>query len=351
MILVVWRIFVKFAGLLFSREQVIIEMYGSLQQLDTLSINFNRTGNWLLMLFMAIVMYGVALGLKPQFFLGVLNRPRSLFIGLLCQWIVLPMVTFLLCVLFHSLVPPMVAMGLILVASCPGGAVSNFMTSYSKGNAELSVLMSTITTLGAPIFTPINYAIWGGLYVKYMDASAGDVLRTLQVPPLQIALTVILIIGVPVLLGLVTVKFAPNASARLKVIMRYVSIVVFLSVAGIMFSQNILLFKEYIGYIFIIVFIHNLVGFGIGYSAATIGKTPVKDRRSVTLEVGIQNSGLGLLLLFNTGIFPPEVAKGGMVFVTAWWGVWHIVSGLILGTAFRFSGFDTANLSKYLHKK
>ena len=326
-------------------------MYESLQQLDTLSINFNRTGNWLLLLFMAVVMYGVALGLKPQFFRGVFNRPRSLFIGLVCQWLVLPFVTYLLCVLLHGLIPPLVAMGLILVASCPGGAVSNFMTSYSKGNAELSVLMSTITTLGAPIFTPINYAIWGGLYVKYMDASAGNVLRTLQVPPSQIALTVILIIGVPVLLGLITVKFAPNASAKLKELMRYLSIVVFLGVAAMMISQNIILFKEYIGYIFIIVFIHNLLGFGIGYSAATVGKTPVKDRRAVTLETGIQNSGLGLLLLFNTGIFPPDVAKGGMVFVTAWWGVWHIVSGLILGTVFRFSGFDTLSFSKFIRKK
>lgn len=326
-------------------------MYESLQQLDTLDINFNRTGNWLLLLFMAVVMYGVALGLKPQFFRGVFNRPRSLFIGLVCQWLVLPFVTFLMCVLLRGFIPPLVAMGLILVASCPGGAVSNFMTSYAKGNAELSVLMSTVTTLGAPIFTPINYAIWGGLYVKYMDSRAGEVLRTLQVPPLQIAMTVILIIGVPVLLGLITVKFAPNASAKLKELMRYLSIAVFIVVAAIMISQNIILFEEYIGYIFIIVLIHNLLGFGVGYTASTIGKTPVKDRRAVTLEIGTQNSGLGLLLLFNTGIFPPEVAKGGMVFVTAWWGVWHIVSGLILGTVFRFTGFDTGELSKFLHKK
>ena len=326
-------------------------MYDSLQQLDTLTINFNRTGNWLLMLFMAVVMYGVALGLKPQFFRGVFNRPRALFLGLACQWLIFPFVTFLLCVLFHSFVPPIVAMGLILVASCPGGAVSNFMTSYAKGNAELSVLMSTVTTLGAPIFTPINYAIWGGLYTKYMDASAGYVLRTLQVPPTQIALTVIVIIGIPVLLGLITVKFAPNASARLKDIMRYLSIVIFLCVAGMMMSQNFILFKENIGYVFIIVLIHNLVGFGVGYAASTVGKTPVKDRRAVTLETGIQNSGLGLLLLFNTGIFPPEIAKGGMAFVTAWWGVWHIISGLLLGTAFRFSAFDTIGLSNFLRKK
>ena len=326
-------------------------MYSSLQQLDTLTINLDRTGNGLLLLFMAFVMYGVALGLKPQFFRGVFNRPRALFIGLACQWLFLPFVTFLLCVLFHNLISPMVAMGLILVASCPGGAVSNFVTSVAKGNTELSVLMSSITTLGAPIFTPINYAVWGGLYAKYMDSSAGDVLRTLQVPPLQIAITVIGIIGIPVLFGLATVKFAPNASAKLKEIFRYLSIAVFIGVTVMMVSQNMILFKEYIGIVFIIVLVHNLVSLILGYSAATIGGVPVKDRRAVTIEVGIQNSGLGLILLFNTGIFPPESAKGGMVFVTAWWGVWHIVSGLLLGTLFRASGFDTLNLSKFIKKK
>lgn len=326
-------------------------MYSSLQQLDTLTINLDRTGNGLLLLFMAFVMYGVALGLKPQFFRGVFNRPRALFIGLACQWLFLPLVTFLLCVIFHNQISPMVAMGLILVASCPGGAVSNFVTSVAKGNTELSVLMSSITTLGAPIFTPMNYAVWGGLYAKYMDSSAGDVLRTLQVPPLQIAITVIGIIGVPVLFGLATVKFAPNASAKLKELFRYLSIAVFLGVAIMMVSQNIILFKEYIGIVFLIVLVHNLVSFILGYSAATIGGVPVKDRRAVTIEVGIQNSGLGLLLLFNTGIFPPEIAKGGMVFVTAWWGVWHIVSGLLLATVFRASGFDTLNLSKFMKKK
>lgn len=321
-------------------------MYQSLQDLDGLLVQFSQAGNSLLVLFMMFVMYGVALGLKPQSFRGVMNRPQSLFLGLACQWVVLPMITFLLCMLFHNVISPMVAMGLILVASCPGGSVSNFMTSLSKGNTELSVLMSAITTLGAPIFTPINYAIWGGLYVKYMEPAAGSVLRTLQVPPMQIAVTVVLIMGVPILLGLITVRFAPKASVWLKEVFRYLSIIAFINIVAMMISQNLMMFKEYIGVIFIIVFIHNLTGLGIGYCASTIAHIPVKDRRAVTLETGIQNSGLGLLLLFNTNIFPPEIAKGGMVFVVAWWGVWHIVSGLIAGSLFRFTGFDARGLLK-----
>ena len=322
-------------------------MYGDLlQQLDAETISFSQTGTRLLGVFMAVVMYGVALGLKPNFFKGVFNRPRSMFIGLVCQWIVLPLFTFILCASLHSLLSPTVAMGLILVASCPGGAVSNFMSSYSKGNSELSVLMSTITTLGAPIFTPINYAIWGGLYVKYFDLAARSMLQPLQISPLHVSLTVIIIVGIPVLLGFLTVRFAPRVADRLKEVMRYVSIAIFIGIVAMMLSQNYTSFRKYIGIIFIIVLVHNLIGLGIGYTASTIGHVPVKDRRSLTLEVGIQNSGLGLMLLFNPNIFPPEIAMGGMVFVTAWWGIWHIISGLGVSALFRYTGFDSICLSK-----
>ena len=222
-------------------------MYGDLlQQLDAETISFSQTGTRLLGVFMAVVMYGVALGLKPHFFKGVFNRPRSMFIGLVCQWIILPLFTFILCASLHNLLSPTVAMGLILVASCPGGAVSNFMSSYSKGNSELSVLMSTITTLGAPIFTPINYAIWGGLYVKYFDLTARNMLQPLQISPLHVSLTVIMIVGIPVLLGFLTVRFAPKAADRLKEIMRYVSIAVFLGIVVMMLSQNYSSFRKYI---------------------------------------------------------------------------------------------------------
>lgn len=317
-----------------------------LQQLDTETISFNQTGTRLLGLFMVFVMYGVALGLKPHFFRGVLNRPRSLFIGLVCQWVVLPFFTFLLCAVLHNILSATVAMGLILVAACPGGAVSNFMTSFSKGNTELSVIMNAITTMGAPIFTPINYAIWGGLYVKYFDAAAGSVLRTLQVSPLLVSYTVIIIIGIPILLGLLTVRFAPKVTDRLKEIMRYASIAIFIGIVVMMLSQNFNFFGKYIGIVFVLVLAHNFCGLLIGYVGATIGSVPVKDRRAVTLGVGIQNSGLGLILLFNTNIFPPEIIKGGMVFVTAWWGIWHIISGLLVSGIFRFTSFDSVGLSK-----
>lgn len=313
-------------------------MYEHLLQLDTLNMNFNQFGAKLIGLFLALVMYGVALGMKPHFFKTIFYKPRSLFIGLLCQWLILPVATFLLVLLTRNILTPMVAMGLLMVASCPGGAVSNFMASHAKGNPELSVTMTTITTLAAPIFTPLNFAIWGGLYVKYFASSASSVLRTLAIPTEQLFITVVGIIGIPVLLGLLTTRYAPALSTKLKVLMRYLSIACFVAIVSILVADNLQLFTKYIKYVFIIVLFHNLIALLIGYVASTAGKISVKDRRSVTLETGIQNSALGLLLLSNPNVFPTELANGGMAFVVAWWGVWHIISGLILSTCFRRAG-------------
>ncbi|MBQ2458602.1 MAG: bile acid:sodium symporter, partial [Bacteroidaceae bacterium] len=136
-------------------------MYEELLNLDPVKINFNRAGMELLNIALAIVMYGVALGIKPGTFIKVFRHPKSIFIGVFGQWVILPALTFLLIILFHKFITPMVAMGMILVASCPGGNISNFITSISKGNRELSVSMSAVTTMAAIVTTPANFAIWG----------------------------------------------------------------------------------------------------------------------------------------------------------------------------------------------
>ena len=102
----------------------------------------------------------------------------------------------------------------------------------------------------------------------------------------------------------------------------------FLLIIVMAFSNNFDIFLKYIQWIFIIVLIHNGVALLTGFSFASLLRVDRKERRAITIETGIQNSGLGLALLFNPKIFPPEIAIGGMLFITAWWGIWHIVSGL-----------------------
>lgn len=130
--------------------------------------------------------------------------------------------------------------------------------------------------------------------------------------------------------------------------MQYLSVAFFAIMIVLTFGNNIDAFMKCIRYIFLIVMVHNLLALGIGFSMGTICKTPYKDRRTLTIETGIQNSGLGLVLLFNPAIFNPEVwaNNGGMVVITAWWGVWHIISGLTLAYLWRARGRKENNIIK-----
>lgn len=309
-------------------------MYEDLLQLDTIRINFSAGGMHIINLVLAFVMFGVALGIQPSMFKEVLKKPKSVIVGLVSQLIALPALTFLLIVAFNQYITPMVAMGMILVAACPGGNISNFMSQLSKANTELSVTLTAITTLVSPIFTPANFAIWGGLYVNFVNPEAGSALRELHIDIYQMFETVFLLLGVPLLIGILVSHYLPKVAQKLKKPMQYFSILFFIMMVVLAFGNNVDLFLKYIGFIFILVLIHNGLALSTGFGMATIFKLPFADRRTLTIETGIQNSGLGLVLLFNPKIFPPDLAIGGMLFITAWWGIWHIISGLSVSLVF-----------------
>jgi BASS family bile acid:Na+ symporter len=160
-------------------------------------------------------------------------------------------------------------------------------------------------------------------------------LQPLQIEYSQMFQTVVIIMGLPIVAGLIFSIYFPKLALKLKKVFQYVSILFFVALVIIMFSSNWDLFVKHIKYIFLIVLIHNGLAFISGYGIATAFKQPDINRRSLTIETGIQNSGLGLVLLFNPKIFPPDLLIGGMFFVTAWWGIWHIISGL--GISFYWS--------------
>lgn len=305
-------------------------MYESLLELDPIRINFSESGNVILNLVLAFIMFGIALGMRTKHFKALLKSPKPVIIGIFLQFIVLPTITFLLVILFNRVITPTVAMGMILVAACPGGNISNFMSSLSKANTELSVTITAFSTMLAIFMTPFNFGLWGGLYAHFINKHAGSILQPLTIEYSQMFETVLIIIGIPIVAGLLFSRFFPRPSIRIKKILQYVSILFFITLVIIMFSNNWQLFIKHIKYIFLIVLVHNFVAFLSGYSIATLFRQPHKNRRTLTIETGIQNSGLGLVLLLNPSIFPPDLAIGGMLFVTAWWGIWHIISGLSL---------------------
>lgn len=309
-------------------------MYDQLASLDAIRINFNEAGINTINIVLAFIMFGVALGIRPRMFKEVFSKPKSIITGLCLQWIGLPAITFLLILLLYRWITPMIALGMILVASCPGGNISNFMSSYSKGNTELSVSMTAVSTCTATFITPINFAFWGKMYMNLLDRKSA-----IEIPELAISFwpmfwQVLILLGIPIILGILFTHYCPKWAEKLKKPMQVTSLLFFMAMVIISFSQNFTLFIQHIWYVFFIVLLHNALALSLGYGGASLMKLPEVDRRSLTIEVGIQNSGLGLVLLFNPNIFPQE-GIGGMLFITAWWGIWHILSGLTIATLFR----------------
>jgi BASS family bile acid:Na+ symporter len=311
-------------------------MKEQLAGLDALSINFGSSGMMIVNIILAFVMFGVALGIKLDTFKDVLMKPKSLIVGVLLQWFALPFITFVLAIALGHWITPMIALGMILVASCPGGNMSNFMSSWAKGNIELSVSMTAITTAFAPFITPLNFWLWGSLY--YQVISVKQDVATLMIPFLPMLGQILLLLGIPIVLGMLCSKYFPKMTQKITKPAQAISIILFMGMIVVSFSQNFTLFIENLFYVFFIVLIHNAFALSTGHFGGKLFKLPVRDVRSLTVEVGIQNSGLGLVLLFNPKIFPPEIWHGfygGMLFITAWWGIWHIVSGLTISSLFR----------------
>lgn len=306
-------------------------MSESLQVLDHVRLNFSPAAVHFLNITLAFIMFGVALDIDLKNFREMIRKPTSLFTGVASQFILLPVFTFLIVLAIKP--TPTVALGMILVASCPGGNVSNFMTSLSKGNIALSVSLTAIATLGAIVFTPVNFSLWGDLYVKfYSSYNAIELIPPIKINKLQMFQIVTLLLGLPVAAGILVSHKYPDFTNKIKKYVKKGSVVFFMAMVVIMIQANWDSFKSYVPLVFLIVLAHNALALGTGYTISRIMKRPAKDRRTITIETGIQNSGLALAIMFNPKIFPPELELGGMTIIAAWWGVWHIISGLTIAS-------------------
>lgn len=275
-------------------------------------------------------MFGVALDIKIEHFKAIVLKPKSAIVGVISQFLFLPAVTFLFIILLNP--TPTVALGMILIAACPGGNISNFMTAMSKGNVALSVSLTAVATLAATFMTPLNFALWGKLFINHYNTEAGTLLVPIEIDLWQMVQTVIILLGIPVILGLLASQYLPKITAKIKKPIRKASILIFIAFVIVLLSANFNHFMRFIHLVFIIVLIHNGLALTTGFTLATLFKLPRVDRRTITIETGIQNSGLALVLMFNPKIFPPELELGGMTIIAAWWGVWHIISGLTIST-------------------
>ena len=291
-----------------------------MNEIDLVRLNFNPQSLWALNAIIGLVMFGVALDLKLADFKAVLTMPKPVLIGMAGQFVLLPAFTFLLVLVIKP--APSIALGMMLVAACPGGNISNFLTHYARGNTALSITMTALSTAVAIVMTPLNLSLWGGL-----NPETARILKEVALDPLEMLLAVFLLLGLPMAAGMWTGSRFPRFVERAHKPVKIFSLAVFgLFVLGAL-AANWRYFLDYVGFVVFAVFLHNGLALVTGYYAAKFSGLPERDRRAVSIEVGIQNSALGLILIFN--FFD---GLGGMAIVTAWWGIWHIISGLTVGT-------------------
>jgi len=290
------------------------------QMIDDVQLEFSPASLIVLNCILALMMFGVSLGLRAADFTRVIRAPTAPGIGLLAQCILLPLLTFVLTLVLKP--HPSLALGMMLVAACPGGNFSNIMTFIARGNLAVSVSMTAVVSMLAVITTPALFAFYASL-----NPNTADLVTEIQLEPLQMMGLVLLVIAVPILGGMYCGGRFPRLKERSEGVMRIVSLAIFFAFVVIAFSKNWDLFLAYYDRLVVLVVLHNLLALSLGYLLATIFRQPLADRRAITLEVGIQNSGLGLTLLFT---FMPQL--GGAILITAFWGVWHLVSGLALAT-------------------
>ena len=315
-------------------------MHESLQALDTIRLNFSSDGNTGLLVMniaIAVIMFGVALDIKFSNFKNLMQHPKPVVIGALSQFVILPAVTGLLTLIFWKNITTGIALGMILVAACPGGNVSNFLSNYMGGNTALSVSLTAIISIAAIVMTPFNFFFWGKIYVTSGPWEKAELLKDIPIQDIYVHMffTVGLLLGLPIVLGMLANHYLPKITAKIKMPIRGFSLLFFVGMISVLFYNNREYFSKYIFGILVIVFIHNTLAFVSGYWFARANKLSLWNARTLSVETGIQNSALGLVLLFNPKIFPPELATGGMMFVVAWWGIWHIISGFTIASIWK----------------
>jgi BASS family bile acid:Na+ symporter len=285
---------------------------------DEVRLNFNPASLAALNVILAFLMFGIALDSRVAEFRRVVRMPLAMGVGIVAQFVVLPAVTYLLTLVLQP--GPSIALGMILVACCPPGNISNILTHRAGGNVALSVSMTAVTNLLSIVVMPLNFAFWAGIH-----PTAAPLLRTIALDPVQMVLHIVAIIGIPFALGLLCAEKLPRMADRIKRPARWLSLFFLIAFIVGAIAGNWRYFLDYVGLVLLAVVIHDALAFGTGYACASAMKLHEYDRRAISIEVGIRNAGLGLVLIFS--FFG---GLGGMAVVAGVWGFWDIIAGLLL---------------------
>jgi bile acid:Na+ symporter, BASS family len=287
-----------------------------LADVDSVRIAFDEGSLTTLKIVIGAILLGVALDTRVADFAAAIRRPGTIAIGVVAQFLLLPALTFVLTLLLD--VRGSVALGMILVACCPPGNVSNILTHRARGDVALSVSMTAVGNVLAIVAMPLNVAFWGSLH-----PTGQDVLRDISLDAVDMLVEIGTVIGLPFVVGIAVASRWPAVAQRAGKVVGPLAFLALGVVIVVGVANNWAIFTEYIGIVLLAVLLHDALALLLGYGIARATRLPERSTRAMTFEVGIRNAGLGLLLVFTyfDGL-------GGMALVAAWWGIWDIVAGL-----------------------
>jgi BASS family bile acid:Na+ symporter len=290
---------------------------------DSIRIAFNESSMTILRIAIASILFGIALDTRVEDFRAAARRPGVIAIGVGAQFLLLPAITFALTLALN--VQGSVALGMILVACCPPGNVSNIVTHQARGDVALSVSMTAVSNLLAIVLMPLNFALWGSLH-----PTGGPMMRAIALDPVDMLIEVGLVIGLPFLVGVALAHRFPRVSARASKVIGPAAFLLLGGLIAVALANNFALFVSYIGIVLLAVFLHDALALALGYGIAKAARLPGRSVRAMTFEVGVRNAGLGLLLVFSY-----FGGLGGMALVAAWWGIWDIIAALAVARWWR----------------
>jgi len=292
--------------------------------LDNFQLDMGSASEVGMAIVLALMMFAVALGLRPASFAFFKTQPKLYFTGIAAQIIGLPFLTLMMCMTINP--HPSVALGMILIACCPGGNTSNLIALFARANTALSVSLTATSSLFAAFITPFSILFWSSLY-----GPTRELLTEIKIDKVDFLVQTLIILAIPLLLGMLFRHFLPRLAARIQTPLAILS---GLALLAIILIASVRLFPVFmvlgIG-IFLLVLTHNILAFALGNLAARAIKADTASRRALTIEVGIQNSGLGIVILLTqlSGV-------GGAGAVAGLWGVWHLIGGCSLAMLWRW---------------
>ncbi|MDJ0938450.1 MAG: bile acid:sodium symporter [Woeseiaceae bacterium] len=291
--------------------------------LDQLRIVLDPIGQAGVALALMLVMFSVALGLKVDDFGLLGERPLVFAAGVVAQVVGLPLMTF--CVLQFVEVPASIALGMLVVACCPGGAVSNLLTYLARGNVAYSVSLTATSSILAAVLTPASILFWSNLH-----APTAALLASIDVSPVVFLAQTTVLLALPLVAGMIVAARAPDVAAGIRRRTALVGALVLggVVVYGIAYFYPVL--WPALPLLGTVTVLHNASAFLLGGVVGALTRAEGGIRRALTFEVGIQNSGLALVILVGQ-----LKGLGGAAAIAAVWGVWHLVAGSIIVAVFR----------------